>query len=64
MSGKCGEATAPLFEEAQRLGIGFYLGFAEIEQRGNAVRRFNSSILVDATGRLVGKYRKIHLPGP
>ena len=58
-----GEATAPLFEEAQRLGIGFYLGFAEIEQRGNAVRRFNSSILVDATGRLVGNYRKIHLPG-
>ena len=58
-----GEATAPLFEEAQRLGIGFYLGLAEIEQRGNEVRRFNSSILVDATGRLVGKYRKIHLPG-
>ena len=58
-----GEATAPLFEEAQRLGIGFYLGLAEIEQRANEVRRFNSSILVDATGRLVGKYRKIHLPG-
>jgi predicted amidohydrolase len=58
-----GKATAPLFEEAHRLGVGFYLGFAEIEQRANAVRRFNTSILVDASGRLIGKYRKIHLPG-
>jgi len=55
--------TAPLFNEAQRLGIGFYLGFAEIERRGKAVHRFNTSILVDRGGKIVGKYRKIHLPG-
>src|SRR5262249_12489580 len=55
--------TAPLFEAAQRLGIGFYLGFAELEQRGGGWRRFNSSVLVDGSGRIVGKYRKIHLPG-
>ena len=25
--------------------------------------RFNTSILVDRAGRIVGKYRKVHLPG-
>src|SRR6185503_3351677 len=55
--------TAPLFSEAQRLGVGFSLGFAEIERRGATVHRFNTSILVDAAGKIVGKYRKIHLPG-
>jgi predicted amidohydrolase len=55
--------TAPLFGEARRLGVGFSLGFAEIERRGAAVHRFNTSILVDAAGKVVGRYRKIHLPG-
>ena len=58
-----GNETAPLFNEAQRLGIGFYLGFAEIEQRGGVVHRFNTSILVDGSGKVAGRYRKIHLPG-
>jgi N-carbamoyl-D-amino-acid hydrolase len=55
--------TAPLFHEAQRLGVGFYVGFAELERRGAVTRRFNTSILVDGAGKIVGKYRKIHLPG-
>jgi predicted amidohydrolase len=58
-----GPETRPLFEEAQRLGIGFCLGYAELVVEGRAARRFNTSILVDAGGRIVGKYRKIHLPG-
>jgi predicted amidohydrolase len=58
-----GSETRPLFEEAQRLGIGFCLGYAELVVEGRAARRFNTSILVDAGGRIVGKYRKIHLPG-
>lgn len=52
--------TRPLFELAAELGIGFHLGYAELTAEG---RRFNTSILVDPTGRIVGKYRKIHLPG-
>jgi predicted amidohydrolase len=54
-----GPETLPLFEEAKRLGVGFYLGYAELEGR----RRFNTAILVGRDGRTVGKYRKVHLPG-
>jgi len=56
-------ATRPLFDEASRLGIGFSLGYAELAQEGGRIRRFNTAILVDRTGTIVGKYRKIHLPG-
>jgi predicted amidohydrolase len=58
-----GPDTRALFEEAARLGVGFYLGYAELVERDGAVRRFNTSVLVDATGRIVGRYRKVHLPG-
>jgi predicted amidohydrolase len=55
--------TAPLFNEAQRLSIGFYLGFAELVSEGGRTRRFNTSILVDRAGAIAGRYRKVHLPG-
>ncbi len=55
--------TRPLFDEAARLSVGFYLGYAELSLEGGRKRRFNTSILVDGAGRVVGKYRKIHLPG-
>jgi N-carbamoyl-D-amino-acid hydrolase len=58
-----GPETRPLFEEARRLGLGFYLGYAELVTEGRTTRRFNTSILVDREGRIAGKYRKIHLPG-
>ncbi|MSP84076.1 MAG: N-carbamoyl-D-amino-acid hydrolase [Alphaproteobacteria bacterium] len=57
------EATRPLFEAAVAMGVGFYLGYAERFMEGAKVRRFNTSILVDAGGAIVGKYRKVHLPG-
>ncbi len=52
--------TLPLFEAAQELGIGFQLGYAELTPEG---RFFNTAIFVDETAKIVGKYRKIHLPG-
>jgi predicted amidohydrolase len=50
----------PLFDLGQELGVGFYLGYAELTPEG---RHFNTSILVAPSGEIVSKYRKIHLPG-
>ncbi len=52
--------TQPLFDLAAERGIGFCLGYAERTPEGH---RFNTQILVDRTARIVGKYRKVHLPG-
>ena len=40
-------ATQPLFDEARRLGIGFYLGYAELVEENGRTRHFNTSILID-----------------
>ena len=55
--------TEPLFDAAARAGIAFYLGYAELISQNDTTRRFNTSILVGQSGEIVGKYRKIHLPG-
>ena len=58
-----GPETQPLFSRARELGIAFYLGFAEKTVEDGRTRRFNTSILVDAGGDIVSRYRKVHLPG-
>jgi predicted amidohydrolase len=50
----------PLFDKAREYGMGMSFGYAELTPEG---RHFNSSIIVDKAGAIVGKYRKIHLPG-
>jgi N-carbamoyl-D-amino-acid hydrolase len=55
-----GPATKPLFDEAQALGVGFSLGYAELTPDGH---RYNSQILVDGRGSIVAKFRKVHIPG-
>ena len=52
--------TQPLFDEAKNLGIGFCLGYAELTKTGE---RFNTQILIERDGRVVAKYRKVHIPG-
>ena len=53
-------ATAPLFERAKQHGIAISFGYAELTPEG---RRFNTSLLTDRCGEIIGVYRKIHLPG-
>jgi N-carbamoyl-D-amino-acid hydrolase len=55
-----GPETKRLFEEAARLGVGFSLGYAELTPDGH---RYNTTILVERDGTVVGHYRKVHLPG-
>ncbi|MEQ1615356.1 MAG: N-carbamoyl-D-amino-acid hydrolase [Hyphomicrobiaceae bacterium] len=55
-----GRETQPLFDRAKALGMGFTFGYAELTLDGH---HFNTSILVDRSGTIVGKYRKVHLPG-
>ncbi len=55
-----GPETQPLFERAKAAGMGFSIGYAELTPEG---RHFNTQILVDKGGTIVGKYRKVHLPG-
>lgn len=56
-------AMRPLFDLARDLGVGFYLGYAEKIVEGGATHRFNTAVLVSPKGEVIGKYRKIHLPG-
>jgi len=62
-TGMPGPETQPLFEAARELGVGFYLGYAELAREEGHTRRFNTAVLVDRRGEIVGKYRKVHLPG-
>jgi len=55
-----GPETQPLFDRAVELGIGFALGYAELTPDGH---RYNTQILVERDGSIVGHYRKVHLPG-
>lgn len=53
-------ATAPLFDAAKEMGIGFSLGYAELTPSGE---HYNSQILVERDGAVVANYRKVHIPG-
>ena len=53
-------ATAPLFDRAREHGVAISFGYAELTPEG---RRFNTQILTDRQARIVGRYRKVHLPG-
>jgi len=50
----------PLFDAAAEANIALSIGYAELTEDGH---HFNTQILTDRTGKIIGKYRKIHLPG-
>jgi N-carbamoyl-D-amino-acid hydrolase len=53
------KALAPLLGRARELGIAVHVGFCE--KAGG--KYFNTALLTDGAGELVGTFRKIHLPG-
>jgi predicted amidohydrolase len=53
-------ATMPLFSRAAEYGMAMSFGYAELTPDGH---HFNTCILTDKSARIVGKYRKTHLPG-
>ncbi len=55
-----GPDTQPLFDRAREHAIAISFGYAELTPEG---LHYNTSILTDREANIVGKYRKIHLPG-
>ena len=53
-----GPLTDPLFREARAQGVAFVLAYAEKD----GAHRYNSAIVVDGDGTILGKYRKVHIP--
>ncbi len=53
-------ATQPLFDLARSAGMAISLGYAELTPDNH---RFNTCILTDKEANIIGKYRKVHLPG-
>lgn len=58
--GSPGTATEELFKTAAEFGIGIHLGYAELTTDRH---RFNTAVLTERDGSLVGKFRKVHIPG-
>lgn len=54
------DVTRPLFELSAELRMGMSFGYAELTPDGH---HFNTTILTDEDANIIGKYRKVHLPG-
>ena len=54
------DATLPLFARATEYQMAMSFGYAELTPDGH---HFNTCVLTDKSARIVGKYRKTHLPG-
>jgi predicted amidohydrolase len=53
-------AVQPLFDRAAQHQMAMYLGYAELTPDGH---HYNTAVLTDRASNIVGKYRKVHLPG-
>jgi predicted amidohydrolase len=53
-------AVQPLFDRAAKYEMAMCFGYAELTPDGH---HFNTAILTDRRGGIIGKYRKVHLPG-
>ena len=53
------EETMPIIDSIKRNNVTTVIGFAEITPEG----LYNSAALLDGTGKELGRYRKMHIPG-
>ncbi|UFZ07550.1 N-carbamoyl-D-amino-acid hydrolase [Bradyrhizobium ontarionense] len=53
-------AVQPLFDRAAQHQMAMNFGYAELTPDGH---HYNTAILTDRSSNIVGKYRKVHLPG-
>lgn len=53
-------AVQPLFDRAKQHQMAMNFGYAELTPDGH---HYNTAILTDRDSNIVGKYRKVHLPG-
>ncbi|KAL6237498.1 hypothetical protein BDW75DRAFT_248969 [Aspergillus navahoensis] len=54
----------PFFEYVKRLGVDVYVGYAEAWNDGQTTEYYNSAVYYSGrSGRVLAKYRKVHLPG-
>ncbi len=54
-----GEHMKVIIAKAKSVGIAAIVPFGERD----GIQYFNSSVIIDQTGRIAGRYRKIHIPG-
>jgi apolipoprotein N-acyltransferase len=55
------DLTAETLELVRTSGVHFVLGSPSFLRTGQRIRYYNSAYLVDPTGKVVGKYDKVHL---
>lgn len=48
----------PLLEETKKNRMALVLGYAELD----GIYKFNSALVIDTNGDILGKYRKVHIP--
>lgn len=58
-----GPDTEPLFTAARSLGLGLSFGYGELAASPGRTQRYNSAVLAGPDGSIIGRYRKVHLPG-
>ncbi|KAL4899897.1 hypothetical protein BDW74DRAFT_188780 [Aspergillus multicolor] len=54
----------PFFDHVKKLGVDAYVGYAEAWKDGETTEYYNSAVYYSGrTGKVLAKYRKVHLPG-